>query len=156
MGDNAVGDGVLQPPFFDGGDKHRALAAGDTHLRGKGVDGHFVGFAADGAPCADDADMAVARRRDGSLRPGGDDARDRDVEALVQLWDGKGRSGVAGHDDHLRLLRQQHGADLSRVTLDGGAALSPVRDAGRIADVKDVFLREELAERGCDGQPADA
>ena len=154
--EHLVGDGILDQAFLDEGNEERAGSAVDCRAGFQGEDGFLVSAAGDGRAGADDADGFVFGRIDGGFGSGNDDADDGDFEDLFHAGDAEGRGGVAGDDDHFGASGEKKISDLDAVALDGFAAFSTVGNARGVADVEDVFVREEAAQAGGDGEASDA
>ena len=116
----------------------------------------LVSAAGDGRPGANDADVFVFCGGDGGLGAGENHALHGDLENLLHARDAEGRGCVAGDDDHFRAAVEKHFSDLDAVAFHGFAAFSAVGNAGRVADVEDVFVGQESAEAGGDGEAPDA
>src|SRR5688500_1931981 len=66
------------------------------------------------------------------------------------------RSGVARDHDGLDILRREIFGDLTTISADGVRALRAVRNARRIAEVDDSFVRQLTDDFPDHGQAADA
>ena len=148
----------------------RPALLGERHEQGAGHpadpgvgaprrDARRVLAAADGPLGADDADVTGARRAQGRLDPGLDHAEDGHVERLpgeLERVERPGRGGVAGDDERLDPAGVQVAGHAARVADDRLGAARAVGDAGGVAEVEQVLVRQGLRDGGEHGQPADA
>src|ERR1043166_3366055 len=91
---------------------------------------------------SDHADVSITCRSQSRLRARFDNANHRDRYMRAQFWDSHRGNGVARDHDHFRVLAYQHACQLDAVTLDRVCALVPVRNPGRIAEIKNPFVRQ--------------
>lgn len=154
--EHLVGDGILKQPLLDQRDKQGAGGAMDLGFGFDRADGVFVGAAGDRGSGADNADDLIFCGGDRGFGSRKNDTLDRNLEKLFHARDAQGGGGVAGDDDHLGALGEEEFANFHAVTLDSLAAFATVGNAGRIADVEDIFRRQEPPEAGGDGEAPDA
>ena len=154
--DDFVGDGALQPAFFNERDQERAGARAHLHFWIERAKRALVSAAVDRSAGADDAHVAVASRGDGGLRARLNHSGDRDGQSGGQLGKGEGRRGIAGDYDCLRVLAQKHRGDFKAVALHRRRALSAVRDARGVAEIKNGLVRQQSPQRAHDRETADA
>src|SRR6266576_1481527 len=153
---NSVGENVIQPAFLDQWHKQRTGTRGDVDLRIKRAQRPFISAAFDRGSCADYADVSVARHRNGHLCTRLNHADDRNRKRLLQLWQRQGRGSIAGDHDDLYVLIGQHVGHFQAVTLHCHRAFTAVRNPRCVAEVKYVFVRQQLVQRFDDCESANA
>ena len=75
---------------------------------------------------------------------------------LFQFRQSQGRSGVARHHDDFCVLLNEYVGNLEAVALNGAGTFSAVWDARRVAEVKNLFVRQQIAQRLDNGQAANS
>ena len=125
-------------PRVERADELRVAAAGDGRLGGE------------------EADPAVARREDGGMRLRGEDADHGHGELKLEIRERRGRGRVAGGDDELDAAALEVARDLGGEPTDLLEGTGPVREAGAVAEVDEILVRERDEALVQDGQPAHA
>ena len=148
-----IGDCILQPAFFDQRDEQRASANGDVNLRVQRSQSPLIRAAADRRAGPDHADVTIASSGNGGARTGQDDAGHRDPESFLQLRQCQGRSSVASHHDRFCIFREENVRDLETVTFDRARTLSAIGNSRRVAQVKNLLVRQKSAQFTHDGEP---
>lgn len=131
-----------------------------AHLReqldGRGAEGVVVGERARGGLRADDADAAVAGDRGGLAGGRHDHLDDRHVVALAGVAQGCRRARVAGDDEGLHAPMDEIVEGLQDEAAHLGDRARAVGGAGRVAQVEDVLVRQQVDDRAGHRQATEA
>jgi hypothetical protein len=150
-----VGDGVVDPAFFDERDEQGAGLLGGVEA--EGGEGTGVGVGLDGGGGGEYEGAAGGRRGgEGGFGSGLDDADDRDGQGLLELGQRERGGGVAGDDEEVGSLRVEELCTLDGVAGDGLAGLGAVGEAGGVAEIDVVRGGDEGKQGSEDGEAAKA
>lgn len=150
------GGGVVEPVFLDEGSEEGSGLLEDEQVGPTQGEGVLVGMAADGAAGGNDTDPLAVRCGKGRVDAGFDDADDGDVVVFLKRGKGVGAGGVAGDDDGFDATGYEEADVLVGKLADRFGAFGSVREPGRVAEVDDGFVREELLDGLDDGEATDA
>ncbi len=153
---NLVGDFIFQPAFFNQRHKQWAGASGNVNLRIERSQRPFVRATPNRRARSNYADVPVASRSHRRPCTGENDAGHSDWQSFFQSRQRQSGRGVAGDDNRLRVFREKDLRDLKAVAFDCARTFSAIGNSRRVAEVKNLFVREESPQFAHDGQPADA
>ena len=147
---------TFQPPFLDQRHEQRTGTCGDARMRVQLANGTLIRAALDRRTRANDANVVVARGGGGRLCTRLDDAGNGDRQLVREHRKRERRRRVTSDDDRLGFAAEQQRRDLSAVTLDSARAFAAVRNACRVAEIIDRFVRQNAPQRRHHGKTADA
>ena len=153
---NLFGDGVIGPALFNQGNQQGAGFL--IGLQAMGGTGTGVGMALDGGLSGQHEHAGMAGRGGAGcgVSSGLNDPEDGDFGLGLQGIKGKGAGGIAGDNEQVGTVgfKKMGGAD--SVSGDGLAGFGAVGQAGGVAEVDVVSLRNEGKQRAHDGQATEA
>src|SRR5580704_3199736 len=147
---------IKQPGLFDKRHQQGTGPAGHSYRGVQGLNCPLIRLALDSRSRSDDADVTNPSFFHRSAGSGSDHSHHRHLQNLLKLPDRQGRGGVTSNHDHFCIFSQEQPADFDTVSFDRRFALSAVREPGGIANIKDVFVRQQITQGANNSQPADA
>ena len=153
---HGVRHGILEQSLLNERNQQWAGFGNDPCVRIEATDRLAVGVACNRRTRSDDADASAPRGMDCGGGAGFEDPDHRDGGCWGQLRNGKGRCGVAGHDQQSGTLGQQELGNLPAVAGHGLGAFPAVGNAGGVSEIEDLFGGKGPAEGGHDGESSDA
>ncbi len=147
---------AMQLPPFDEFDKTRAGSAGEPDTIVDLGNCGLIRTAANGADGSDDTHVIGGAHLQQRPDTGVDHADDRRVVGGLQVGERRRRRGVARHDNELHVVGVDEPlGDLVAVRPDVFLRFTAVGVSAGIANVDQLFLRKEVDQRACNGEPTE-